>query len=62
MRLNLKIVNCISDINWRIEILNLMFDPSAPGLSKVYKDYQILVMRVLWEGEGVAAYLKLTSE
>ena len=35
--------------------MNLMFDPSAPGLAKVFKDYQILAMGVVWEGEALVS-------
>lgn len=35
--------------------MNLKIDPSAPGLSKVFRDYQILAMGVVWEGEGVGS-------
>jgi len=35
--------------------MNLKFNPSVSGLSKVFRDYQILAMRVLWEGEGLGS-------
>jgi len=37
--------------------MNLKFDPNAAGLHKVFRDYQVEAMRLLWEtgNEGVTS-------
>lgn len=35
--------------------MNLKFDPGEPGLSKVFRDYQIEAMRFLWDMKGDGA-------
>jgi hypothetical protein len=35
--------------------MNLKFDPGKPGLSKVFRDYQIEALRFLWDVEGGGA-------
>ena len=43
--------------------MNLVFDPNASGLQKVFKDYQIEAMKFAWENaeNGVTSYQVYTK-